>query len=263
MQRDMVDVTDDRTLTQGTIFNCAYSASYPNNETLGLVITARCDIANKEKVKFYNYIPAVPFSIWRDKELQPIVKKQVFKNLKKQFRELLEKASFSELNVTTYGYHRIYAVIKEKNLLNNRELTRLDSLQTKINCLDENSAYEKIIIHFRDECEKALKDIIENKNPDYFFIDNVDGYNSVIVNLREIYELNISLAKKIPNGIELDNGENYAGLNINVTNKFCSIVGQLKSPFIELLMQRFTNNFVRVGVANHHSKLLTTIMDAK
>ncbi|MCW9438303.1 hypothetical protein ORL38_14825 [Klebsiella oxytoca] len=263
MQRDMVDVTDDRTLTQGTIFNCSYSASYPNNETLGLVITARCDIANKEKVKFYNFIPAVPFSIWRDKELQPIVKKQVFNNLKKQFFELLKKASFSELNVATYGYHRINAVIKEKKLLNNKELVRLDLLQTKINCLDENLAYEKIIIHFRDECEKALKEIIENKNPDYFFIDNVDGYNSVIVNLREIYELDISIADKIPNGIELDNGESYAGLNMNVANKLCSIIGQLKSPFIELLMQRFTNNFVRVGVAEHHSGLLTTIMDTK
>ena len=64
----MIDVTNDKLLTQGTIFNCAYNSSYPDDETLGLIITARCDISNKDKVSFYNYIPAIPFNIWKEKE---------------------------------------------------------------------------------------------------------------------------------------------------------------------------------------------------
>lgn len=52
MFRDMIDVTNDKLLTQGTIFNCAYNSSYPDDETLGLIITARCDISNKDKVSF-------------------------------------------------------------------------------------------------------------------------------------------------------------------------------------------------------------------
>ena len=50
MLRDMIDVADDKSLSQGTIFNCAHCNSYPDSEILGLVITARCDIANKDKV---------------------------------------------------------------------------------------------------------------------------------------------------------------------------------------------------------------------
>lgn len=261
MLRDMVDVTDDKSLTQGTIFNCAYCASYPNNETLGLVITARCDIANKDKVKFYNFIPAIPFEIWREKELLPLIKKQVFKNLDHQYSELLAKASFSKVNIKTYGFDRIYDVIVEKKSLNQKQIDRLNSVKEKINCLEQKSSYSQLLIHFREEATRILCDIIENKNPDYFFIDDVLGYNSVLVNLREIYELNLPTANKIPNGIELDNNESHPGLNLNIPNKFCSIVGQLKSPFIELLMQRFTNNFVRVGVTNHRSELLTNIMD--
>ncbi|MCS4274701.1 MULTISPECIES: hypothetical protein [Raoultella] len=260
MLRDMIDVTDDKCLTQGTIFNCAYSASYPNDETLGLIITARCDIANADKVKFYNFIPAIPFEIWKEKELLSIIKKQTYKNLNSQYLSLLSEAKFSKNNLETYGYSRIYDVIADKKLLKPKQLDRLESLKEKINSIEQNYTYEKLLIFFRDDISKILSDIIENKNPDFFLIDEVVGYKSVIVNLREIYELNILTAKRIPDGIEIDDGDTYPGLNLNTPNKFCSIVGQLKSPFIELLMQRFTNNFVRVGVDNHHLSLLTKIM---
>lgn len=261
MLRDMIDVTDDKNLTQGTIFNCAYCATYPNNETLGLVITARCDIANKDKVKFYNFIPAIPYDIWKEKELLPLVHKKVCKSLKKHFLELLRKARFSEGNIETYGFERIYDIILEKKSLTQKDIVRLNDLKNKIDCIESNSSYVELLKYFRTEIEKILTEIIENKNSDYFFIDNIIGYNSILVNLREIYELDISIAHKIPNGIELDNGGIYTGLNLNNSNKLCSIVGQLKSPFIELLMQRFTNNFIRVGVDNHHLSLLTKIMD--
>ncbi|MCL9673866.1 hypothetical protein [Citrobacter sp. MNAZ 1397] len=261
MLRDMVDVTDDKCLTQGTIFNCAYSASYPNNETLGLIITARCDIANIDKVKFYNFIPAIPFDIWKEKDLLPIIKKQTYKNLLSQYLSLLNEAGFSKDNLEAYGYDRIYDVIADKKSLKAKQLNRLASLKEKIDSIEQNQSYAELLLFFREEISKILSDIIENKNPDYFFIDEIVGYKSVVVNLREIYELNILTAKRIPNGIEIDDGNIYSGLNLNIANKFCSIVGQLKSPFIELLMQRFTNNFVRVGVDNHHLSLLTKIMD--
>ncbi|MEI7134668.1 hypothetical protein [Pectobacterium atrosepticum] len=200
------------------------------------------------------------FEIWKEKGLLPLIKKQVFKNLEQQYSVLLTTASFSSANIETYGFDRIYDIIVEKKLLNQKQITRLNSVKEKINCLEQNSSYSQLLSYFHDEARKIICDIIENKNPDYFFIDDVLGYNSVLVNLREIYEFNLLTAKKIPNGIELDNGELHPGLNLNISNKFCSIVGQLKSPFIELLMQRFTNNFVRVGVANHRSALLTNIM---
>ncbi len=80
----MIDVTNDKLLTQGTIFNCAYNSSYPDDETLGLIITARCDISKQRQGEFYNYIPAIPFNIWKEKELLPVLKKKKYKDLKKQ-----------------------------------------------------------------------------------------------------------------------------------------------------------------------------------
>ncbi|MBL0674955.1 hypothetical protein ACK327_10440 [Aeromonas dhakensis] len=261
MLRDMIDVTDDKSLTQGTIFNCAYCSLYPNNEILGLVITARCDLANKDKVKFLNFIPAIPFEIWKNKELLPLIKKQTINNLKSQYFELLCKAGFSQENLKVYGYDRIYPLILEQKKITAKEITRLKNLKERLDCLEQTSPYNKILTTFNSETKVILKEIIENKNPDYFFIDDVAGYDSVVVNLREIYELRIDIAKKIQNGIELDCGESLPGLNINIENKFCSIVGQMRSPFIELLMQRFANNFVRIGVVNHNIKFLEKIME--
>ena len=260
MIREMIDTKDDKSLTQGTIFNCALSQAYPNDETLGLIITARCDISNLDKVKVYNFLSVVPFEKWKDKELLPLVKKHVFKNINSNYVSLLSKAGFSESNVDTYGFNKILTVIEDQKKLKDKEIDALKLIKRKIDCILNNSCYRDFIGFFSEESKRIIIEIIENKNSDYFLIDEILGYGPVIVNLREIYELNISTAKNIPNGIELDNGRLYAGLNINVSNKFCSIVGQLKSPFIELLMQRFANNFIRIGVDNHHSALINSIV---
>jgi len=263
MLRDMIDCADDKSLTQGTIFNCAYCASYPNHETLGLVITARCDIANKDKVKFYNFLTAVPFDIWKNKDLLPLIKKKNLTSLIAQLSNLILRAGFSKANLDTFGYKKVYEFIVSNKKLKPREIIQLDTLQGKVDCLTNESCYKDIHIHFSDEIKRELNDIIQNKNSDYFFIDEIQGYRSVIVNLREIYELEVSIASKIPYGIELDDGKQYPGLNLNVSNKFCSIVGQVKSPYIELLLQRFANNFVRVGVNNPHPLLSSSIMEVE
>ncbi|RDL14864.1 hypothetical protein DFO62_12760 [Serratia fonticola] len=261
MTRDMVDTRDDKTLSQGTIFNCAYSKNYPYQEILGLVISARCDIANQRKVKFYNYIPAIPFEQWRDKESWELLKDQTYNSINKSVNELIIKSKFSIHNLTVYGYDRILEIIKKENRLKPKEIDRLIDLKMKLDLLCSHRKYECIAKEFPRELSKIVDDIIKNKSSDYFFIDNLEGYGALIVNLREIRELDLNVAKGLPNGINIDEIESYPGLNPNVKNKFCSIVGQLKSPYIELLMQRFSNNFTRIGVNDPHESLLTLVME--
>ena len=234
--------------------------SYPDSEILGLVITARCDIANKDKVKFYNYIPAIPFNSWKNKDLHELLKKKTYKTIRHQLVTLISTAGFSEENLKTYGLEKIYDTIFSQGKLKAKQMNSLDILKTKINCLNGAHDYQKTHKIFSEDINAIILEIAENKNSDYFLIDQVAGYGSVIVNLREIYELDLKTARLIPDGIEIDNKESYLGLNKNLDNKFCSIVGQMKSPFIELLIQRFANNFTRIGVANPNTSSLTLIM---
>ena len=101
MFRDMIDVTNDKLLTQGTIFNCAYNSSYPDDETLGLIITARCDISNKDKVSFYNYIPAIPFNIWKEKEL--LINKEVQDSIQNEIKRRTDIGEIKECNKDVYN----------------------------------------------------------------------------------------------------------------------------------------------------------------
>ena len=50
-------------MTQGTIFSGAVAEDYNGCETFGLVITARCDVAN-DKAETYNYLPVVRLNDW-------------------------------------------------------------------------------------------------------------------------------------------------------------------------------------------------------
>ncbi|WP_241843990.1 hypothetical protein [Klebsiella pneumoniae] len=124
MFRDMIDVTNDKLLTQGTIFNCAYNSSYPDDETLGLIITARCDISNKDKVSFYNYIPAIPFNIWKEKELLPVLKKKIYKDLRSKYLTLLRG---------------IIDIIKNKASLPKCKLKSLQTQHEKIECFEKKT----------------------------------------------------------------------------------------------------------------------------
>lgn len=261
MIRDMIDTKDDKTLSQGSIFNCAYSENYPHEEILGLVISARCDIANQKKIRFYNYIPTIPFKQWREREIWRLLKEQVYNSIDNSINELIVKSNFSAENLIVYGYDRILEKIKSESRLKQKEIDRLVDLKTKINLLENHQEYKLIAGKFQKDLTKIVDDIIKNKTSDYFFIDNLEGYGPLIVNLREIKELNIDIARSLPSGIELDKNTSYQGLNPNSKNKLCSIVGQLKSPYIELLMQRFSNNFIRIGVDDPHKLLLTLTME--
>ena len=64
-------------------------------------------------------------------------------------------------------------------------------------------------------------------------------------------------------GIEIDQAldENiYRAINKNISGTCVCLIGALNSPYIELLMQRFTTNFSRIGVENPNKGLSDSII---
>lgn len=56
--RDMCCPCPINTITQGSIFNHAYNEDFGDEEDLGLLISARCDLAN-DKAPKYSYLPVI------------------------------------------------------------------------------------------------------------------------------------------------------------------------------------------------------------
>ncbi|OOE62979.1 hypothetical protein BZG18_02895 [Salinivibrio kushneri] len=252
-------------ISQGSVFNAAYCEGYESSEVLGLVITARCDIANKNKVKTYSYIPAIPFNHWKEVELIDVLKTKSLRDLRSKVSCILNKAQLTFNNLETFGKENILKVIRENKLLKkDRDIEKLKSYLDSYYLLIYGGEFRELIICFKSEIKSVIKEISEGKNANYFMIDNIDGYGSVVVNLRDIYKLDRETAEKVVGGIEIDytlDNSSYRAINKNITGTVVCLIGALESPYIELLMQRFTNNFSRIGVENPSKDLSDSIIE--
>ena len=165
-------------------------------------------------------------------------------------------------SVKIYGMDRVLEIVKQKV-----KAKQYDSIENKIKeYIDLNNAtkFAEVYSVFEKDIKGIIKDIVENKVMDFFFIDSVGEYGPCIVNLREVNHLDRIVAKKISSGIEIsslgsDAAGMYRSLNLLDDNGLVSIIGEVRSPYIELLMQRFSENYTRIGIDSHHDQMVDTI----
>jgi hypothetical protein len=261
--RVMFDARRTRFLSQGSIFNYAYHEDYMEEEVLGVVITARCDISNSKAEK-YSFLPVIPLRKWIKVELKSILERRYSKSIKNAALQDLKSLGFSENLIDMYGFERVKDQLKlsipHKKKLVEKALISIE----RYNCLEDKVLFYKNISFFDKEVNLIIRDIIENKIMDYFFIDCVGEYGSCIVNLRDVGVLDKIFANKIQDGIEvcmLTEEEKKLCRSVTMfdSDALVSLVGEINSPYIELLMQRFSDNFVRIGVDNPHVDLANEV----
>lgn len=259
LKRDMFDIKSVNKLTQGSIFNYAYEEDYIDMEILGTVISARCDIAN-EKVDHYCFLPTIPIKKWIQKEIKKALEREFKKTIEGQINQSLKTYGVSEKSVHIYGAKKTLEVLL-KEIKKDKDRDRVIGAFKKYELLTEESNINEIEDIFRIEIREILKKIIDNKNSDYFFIDDVDGYGACIIKLRCVRNLDRKVAEKIHGGIEIakiseNNRWLYSSVNTLDSSAISSVVGAIKSPYIELILQRFSENFTRIGIQNPNHEIL-------
>lgn len=262
--RPMIDIREVASLSQGSIFNYAYNERYNDIEILGLIITARCDISN-DKTKTYSYLPVVPFDVWKENALIEILIKNRKKSLDKEIQNMLADAGFSKNTLAIYGPTRVLEVASDKIT----KKKTMDALRKKLEAyilLNSIPSYDEAYKLFGKEIKSIVKNIIENKNSECFFIDNIPGYGACVVNLREISHLDSVVAEQIAEGIDFDflsesQIREFRSVNTALANGLALIIGLMKSPYIELLMQRFADLYTRIGVDDPACNLFEKVCD--
>lgn len=262
--RDMVDAQTFATISQGSIFNFAYSETYEECEILGLIITARCDISN-DKVKKYGYLPVIPFRLWRERELIPIVRRGKTKSVENDVKVALENSGFSKNALSIYGADRLMEVASQEI----KKVKTLNSLTKKIELYEliaKGDTYAAMYRSFENDIKYFVKDVIDNKTLEYYFLDDVPGYGSCVVNLREVSHLDCHAAKEITQGIEFssltdDEKLRLRSINTQVEDGMSCVVGLVKSPYIELIMQRFAGLYTRIGVDDPDTNLYSRVCE--
>ncbi len=237
-------------LTQGSVFYGALVEDYNDKINYGLIITARCDIS-QNKAPVYSYLPLVSFDNWLVQEfpllLHNKIKKSVYNSLVSAFINI----GGSELLLDTYDLEKLKDSFsdagsnKQRTSFHNKiedfyKLNNLLSGDIGVNEIKSLITSSKI---FSSACESILDDLISQNLLGYYFVDDITNDGPHVIKLRDVYHLKSDYAVNLRNGINLKN-VNY----LNDNEKLSFTVGKIKSPYIEHILQKFSNVFTRIGI---------------
>jgi hypothetical protein len=248
------------TITQGSIFNNAFNEEFNGDDDLGMLISARCDMANNKSPKF-SYLPVIKL----EKYILHFVSKKLFNEQCKEeinkIKSLIENEGGSTDLVDIYG---IETSIK-KILVKPKNITKANDAHSKITrlMLLKDKMWHELVdkdleLIPKKKFKNELLNLSENKTEGFFLLDDVVDFNSSsesegphVVLLREIHHMSSDICELIKKGCDYDEllleGGVPKSLNIKpgeMSYVYCNVT----SPYIELIMQRFSNLFTRIGV---------------
>lgn len=272
--RDMCCACPIDKITQGSIFNHALNEDFESGGNLGMLISARCDLANNKAPK-YSYLPVISLKNYISYyTVAKLLVEQRSEELNK-IKNLIKSEKESPDTVDLYGAE----VSVEKLIVNPK------NKEKAVKCLSIISSIEQLqntewLDHKREDYslipEKKfkleLKNLSENKTEGFFLIDEVVDHNNAgeslgphVVLLREIHHISadvVALVKKGCNHDDLINKDVSLGSIGLKAGEMSYILCNVSSPFIELIMQRFSNLFTRIGVQSPSSKLVSGFLSS-
>lgn len=254
-------IAPQKRITQGTIF-CGVRSPYVEQESCyGISITARCDTARDFKAERLTFLTIVPIEDWLWFEELPKVierqKKTASGNLRKKLIEtkgtavLLDLSGFEKaLNSLDVKYS------KDANSMNaSYEDAKFAGNLSRRKFNDLPKSIAKLL-------SKEAQELIEGKKQEFYFLESVEATfgnastnncTGFVVLLRDVRSISRLLALKISEGIDVNDIEkigkdDFLLKQFNINADFFALpISELKSPFIEQLMQKFSFLFGRIG----------------
>lgn len=259
-------------INQGTIFNCATSNTYEEVEVFGLVITARCDLA-QDKYRILNYIPIVKLSDWMGIDGANIIINSERSDIRGRIKAELKSLSIPDEILKVVPIESVYAArIAENNglPLSKRDNEKFERINKNISTLNEiDNIYKlkpiNILKYIHDNHNKKVKELvsrlIKHEVAGFYLLERIfpdeapDGYVCI---LNEVSTLSRLVAERLRNGLpkeqwiaEVPANHRY-GLSFHYDD-FAMPISEVGSPTIEHIMQSFSNIFVRIGVEDPHA----------
>ncbi len=257
-------------LTQGSVITCAYAERYANCEVHGLVITARCDIA-QNKYPVLNYLPIVTLKDWLERDGQDLLIEDARNDLAGQIRNILRQAG---LSTSLLGCVELEAIAKahfpiEEGTKSQRKaaasFSKLASDTKHLEELVSKESPQSMTLWLQKERPKKIEDLIRrlfrHQVNGHYFLERIsiesDSPEGYVVLLREVASISRDVSDKIGSGLEKERYEelckasdrNDFGLSIPWDSIAMPIV-EIGSPTIEHVLQTFSNLFSRIGITD-------------
>ncbi len=268
----MISLPRSGRMTQGTIFCGACAESYQATPVWGLVITARCDTAH-DKVIVVNYLPVVRVEDWLRRQGGAIVLEKLLIELKAKFTGLLKKKELSGSLLDVYSPSKIaedYFPSLNRQPANNKERSEQADSEKALALASEIATIESALQtnHLDTPYDDALfasktsiiqsvaTELISHKQSGYYFLPDIGqltehpsshGYVVILREVRTIYRETVQLVIEGLSKDKVDPEKKTTGLSFDIFD-FAYPIAELRSPWIEHLLQAFCTMFGRIGV---------------
>lgn len=246
MKRNIFQKEKITEVQQGCIFSGAIADGYKDCDVYGLIITPRCDIAQK-KVLTIHYLPIVKFSNWKERDLVAIYR---FEQTKKKLSEL--ECRFKANNLPATFLNPQYKMDKNEleKLFVNENAKLIDPLLEYWDLYDDDKCLKNI--DKWNNLDNRLSDLASGKNERFLLLENweegKDDY--FVINLTEVRHIQASTAYTMLNPIRATSIDTTKDEMAETTDKniMYSIISSLTSPYIEYVCQKFSGAFFRIGI---------------
>ncbi len=260
--------------TQGTTIYGLRSQYYEGICCYGVIITARCDIA-QEKVKALHVLSAISLRDWVctelfDRAFHAYLENDILGPIKQWSKD--NELDFDTL--LTFGPNKTMVNINADTSLKAKNRNKLEKAVSQWEQWNQLSSCCSMDIRIKllngdlsSKKKSLLNELLSGRFPnDFYFLPGsacVPGreyFDGLVVNLRDIIQISLQEIDEIQK-CELDytalsktksGQERTQYLNkkffLNCDNDFVDIIGYVDSPWIEHLVQNFSNTFARIGV---------------
>lgn len=262
----MFDLPNSEEFTQGTVFSCAYAENYMECAVFGLVITARCDVA-QDKVPVFSYLPTVALDQWILNDGASILLDRIEADCVNSLKNLLKIANISDSLLKTHPPEAIYEAHFRQHENSKSRTTQCEKFQSTIGLLNdvkslqENKSDKKKLADTlrknQNKVDALLKELSGHRLTGYYLLRQLETYTETekdfVVLLREVHHIPATIAKKIAKGLSELQKTKESNLcpKFYHQNDIALPIAKLKSPWIEHLMQNFSLLFSRIGVKDN------------
>lgn len=264
-------------MTQGTVINSIRSKKYSDCICFGIIISARCDIANDKVQKFF-YLESVDLKSWIFSEVgYDFLIKEKIKSVEGNLQVLCTENGLDWDSLKKFSVEEFKQVISteiQNNKLQNKVFQYFEQYTNYASRGLSLKDRKFILKKEKGNIIKLLLNISNGKDTHFIYIPSSAMQNQIkdglVVDLQEIDYLDANTVQDLCNCLideknpELDNEKkNYYDKRFVLSEgtgysmEFCEI----ESPWIEYLLQHFSNMFIRIGVENLNKSEITEIVE--
>ena len=252
-------------LTQGTIITGVRSDKYSNIRCNGVVISARCDLANCKISKIY-YLIAVPSDDWLlSDEGFNIVLSQRQNDLEDKLQTKLGGSGLDWSTLKSFSVEEFSTVIHDQEVGLKKDTDKvLEVFRTFKNYTSKYLELGDKKAILQNESKSVASSLLKIANgqmmhyiPENAYIKDGSIDRGLIIDLQELEYISIRDAERLVN-CEIDiQSKDLSEVDKQRYNNcfflmdwpgYAMAAYDIASPWTEYIMQRFSNAFIRIGV---------------